>query len=153
LGTIARAYRDTPIPFRGEYDGPIRLQGSLDDLEVGTELRGAAGILAFDGRVDGDSVGGYGMRGSGRLSDGGLRTLFDTTAMPRTSLFGQADVSLVGDSLANLTGSLDATVDRSLVDSLRLFGGRARLRFADRRMTVDTLEMESVAVQLAARGA
>lgn len=152
LGTIAHAYREVPIPFRGEFSGPIRLQGTLEDLDVGAELRGAAGMVAYDGRVDADSVDGYGGQGTLRFADLDLRTLFDTVAMPVTSLNGEAGIALKGDSLATLVGGLTVDLQRSLVDSVRLFEGRARMRFAERRLLLDTLHVESVAGTLAAQG-
>ena len=43
--TFGRAYTDTHVPLKGEYTGPVRLQGTTQDLSVTTELRGPAGML------------------------------------------------------------------------------------------------------------
>lgn len=153
LGTIARAYRDYPLPYRGEYEGPIRMQGTMEDLDVGAALRGIGGTMTYDGRVDADSVGGYAADGVFRFSDLDLRVLLDTVAVPHTLLNGQALAKVRGDSLATLEGSLAIDLDRSFVDSVRVYGGTGRLRFHEGRMAVDSLTTESVVGTLVARGA
>ncbi|MBV6521348.1 MAG: hypothetical protein MNPFHGCM_01482 [Gemmatimonadaceae bacterium] len=152
MGTIAHAYHEYPLPFRGEFEGPIRLQGTMEDLDIGSELRGTGGILTYDGRVDADSVGGYAADGVFLFRDLDLRSLFDTAAMPRSQLNGQATPRLRGDSLATLAGSLAIDLGRSLVDSVRVYEGTARLRFGAGLMTVDSLVMDSPVVSLSARG-
>lgn len=154
LTTIARAYPEAELLFRGTMSGPIRLQGAVDDLIITTSLTGEAGSITWDGHVDADSVGGYGYRGRLDFAGLDLRALYDTSSMPRTSLFGVANVDLVGDSLRNYVGSLNVALERSLVDSVRIFGGsRARVRFADDRLYVDTLYVESTLATVAASGA
>ena len=86
FSTFARAYTDSRIPLKGEYTGPIRLQGTTDDLSVTTELRGPAGMIAYDGRIDGDSVGGYALNGVLSFENLDLRTLLDTAVTPVTAL-------------------------------------------------------------------
>jgi translocation and assembly module TamB len=152
--TLARAYTAGRIPLRGEYEGPIRLQGTTSDLDLSTELRGPAGSVAYEGRVDADSAGGYGVHGALRLVSVDLRTLLDTPVTPPTQLTGRADLDVQGDSLANLLGFAVVELDRSLFDSVRVFGGsRTRIHFADQRLHVDTLSLETVAFRLRARGA
>jgi len=48
--TLARSY--PALPLRGSYQGPLRLQGSIDDLSITTELTGPGGTFSYDGRVD-----------------------------------------------------------------------------------------------------
>ena len=152
--TLRRAYTESRIPLRGEYTGPLRLQGTLQDLEVITELRGPAGMIAYDGRIDADSIGGYGIHGGLRFAGLDLRTFLDTAITPPTLLTGRADLDVTGDSLAKLQGSAIVELDRSLIDSVLVYSGaRARVRFQDRRMSVDTLHAESVVGTLAATGA
>jgi translocation and assembly module TamB len=142
--TFARAYTDSRIPLKGEYTGPIRLQGTTDDLTVTTELRGPAGMIAYDGQVDGDSVGGYALNGVVSFADLDLRTLLDTAVTPVTALTGSATLAVRFDSLFNMAGSTDLALARSRIDSLYVHdGARVQLRFADGRMTVfgaDTVE-------------
>lgn len=151
--TFARAYAGGRIPLRGEYQGPLRMQGSTADLAISTELRGTSGTLAYDGRVDADSAGGYGAHGTLRLVNADLRTLLDTVITPTTSLNGSADLDLTGDSLANLSGAALVQLDRSLYDDLRVHPSRVRVRFADQRLIVDTLFVETVLGRAMARGA
>lgn len=152
--TLRRAYTDGRIPFKGEYRGPLRLQGTTSDLALSTELRGPAGMIAYDGRVDGDSVGGYAATGTVRVAAVDLQTLLDTVMTAPTVLTGTAELDLAGDSLANLRGSALLDLQRSQYDGIRVYEGtRARARFADGRMHVDTLHLESVAGRLSARGA
>src|SRR5688572_17100115 len=142
--TFARAYTDSRIPLKGEYVGPIRLLGSTDDLTVTTEMRGPAGMFAYDGRVDGDSAGGYALNGVLSFENLDLRTLLDTAVTPVTALNGSATLAVRFDSLFNLVGSTDVALARSRIDSLQVHdGARLALRVADGRMTVfgeDTVE-------------
>jgi len=142
--TFSRAYTEVHIPLKGEYTGPVRLQGTTDDLSITTELRGPAGMLAYDGRVDGDSIGGYALNGVLSFENLDLRTLLDTAITPVTALSGSATLAVRGDSLFNLVGSTDLALGRSRIDSLTVHdGARLQLRFADGRVSVfgsDTLE-------------
>lgn len=153
LTTVARAYPEAELIYRGSYAGPLRVQGQADDLAIVTELTGAPGTLAYDGRVDADSVGGYGYHGTLRFADLDMRLLLDTAAVPHTRLNGTADLDVVGDSLANWEGPVDVALDRSLVDSVRIYtGGRARMRFGGGRVRLDTLHVETALASMAGRG-
>ncbi|MEO6444923.1 MAG: translocation/assembly module TamB domain-containing protein [Gemmatimonadaceae bacterium] len=153
ITTVARAYPGAALLYRGSFTGPIRLQGQSDDLAVSTELRGAAGAFTYDGRVDADSVDGYGYHGTLRFANVDARVLYDTVSSPHTELNGRAEIDLIGDSLANYVGSVDLALDRSLIDSVRVYdGARARLRFGDGHMQVDTLFVESALASLRASG-
>lgn len=142
--TFARAYTDSRIPLKGEYTGPLRISGTTDDLTITTELLGPAGMLAYDGRLDGDSVGGYALNGTVTFGNLDLRTLLDTAVTPVTVLNGSATLAVRFDSLFNLTGSTEIALGRSRIDSLLIHdGGLMQLRFADGRMTIfgsDTIE-------------
>jgi translocation and assembly module TamB len=151
--TLRQAYREGRIPLRGEFAGPVRLQGTLQDLAVITELRGPSGTVAFDGRVDGDSVGGYGAHGNFRFAQLDLRSFLDTAITPPTILNGLADLDVDGDSLATLRGSATIELERSLVDSIRIYPSRTRVRFADRRVRMDTLDVQTALGTMSARGA
>ena len=111
-------------------------------------------MLSYDGRVDGDSVGGYAVNGVLTFLDLDLRTLLDTAVTPVTALSGSATLNVSGDSLFNLVGSADLELGRSRIDSLTVHdGARMQLRFADGRMTVfgaDTVE--TVAGRVVASG-
>ena len=152
--TLARAYPVARIPVTGEYDGPLRLQGSLQDLALSGDLRGPAGRLAYDGRVDADSVGGYGVHGVLTYAGLDLRTLLDSAVTPHTDLSGDLQLDVTGDSLANLAGRASIRLERSRWDSVVVYRqSEARLHFADGRIHVDTVWLESVAGKLTAKGA
>ena len=152
--TFARAYTDSRIPLKGEYTGPVRIQGTTGDLSVTTELRGPAGMLAYDGRIDGDSVGGYALNGVMSFENLDLRTLLDTAITPVTSLNGSATLAVRFDSLFNMVGSTDLALARSRIDSLQVHdGARLQLRFADGRVSIfDSDTVETIAGRVIASG-
>ncbi|MBC7896413.1 MAG: translocation/assembly module TamB domain-containing protein [Cytophagaceae bacterium] len=153
LSTIAKAWPELALEQRGSLTGPVRLQGTAEDLDVSTELTGIPGTYGFDGRVDIDSVGGFGYKGTLRFTDANLRVLYDTSSMPATALTGTAEIDLRGDSLANYVGTIGLDLMRSRVDSTRLYeGARARFAFLDGRLRVDSLGVESPMGRLSARG-
>jgi translocation and assembly module TamB len=131
--TFRRAYAENDVPLKGEYVGPLRLFGTTADLAVTTQLRGPAGQLAYDGRVDGDSIGGYGLDGTFSFQGLDLKTLLDTAVTPTTDLWGRAEMNVTFDSLLTLAGTTTIEFDRnSRVDSVTVYAGaRARMRFAD----------------------
>jgi translocation and assembly module TamB len=149
-GTLAKSY--PMLPLRGEYSGTIRAVGTVADLAFTTDLVGDAGRVQVDGRFDVFPPG-FGAVARGAVGGFDLRRGLARSAAPVTSLDGRFAANLSGDSLANLAGSVRVDVDRSVVDSVRVFGGRASLRFADGRLHVDTAALESTAGQFTARGA
>jgi translocation and assembly module TamB len=151
--TFGRAYTEAKIPLTGEYRGPLRLQGTLADMVVSTELRGPAGVLGYDGRVDADSVGGYAFRGVLRFATLDIPTLTAPSERRRTELYGRVSLDIAGDSLPNLDGSVDVELARSFVDSVRIDTARVVLRAHGGRVVVDTAMAESAVGSLGARGA
>ncbi len=144
LTSIARAWPELELVQRGAFSGPVRLQGTLADLELSAVLQGGAGRFAYDGRVDLDSVGGYGYRGTLQFRNANLRALYDTASMPVSALNGDAVLALTGDSVANYIGDVDVRLTRSTVDSALIYSGAvARLRFDDGILRVDSLYGES----------
>lgn len=154
LTSVARAWPELELVQRGAFTGPVRLQGTFADLELSTTLQGASGTYAYDGRVDLDSIGGYGYRGTLQFRNANLRALYDTVAMPVTALNGEADLTLTGDSVANWVGGVDVRLTRSSVDSALIYSGAvARLRFDDGIVRVDSLYGESPIGVVRAAGA
>jgi translocation and assembly module TamB len=147
---LARSY--PIIPLRGPYTGPLRAAGVLDSLFVETTLRGAGGEIGYTGWVDGDSIGGFASHGTVRLSDADLPTLFDLPSLPSTLLNGRFVTDLRFDSLVNMRGTLAATLERSRIDSVRVFPSGALFRFGGGRLAVDSLRLETTAALLTARG-
>lgn len=153
LTTVARAYPEAELIYKGTYAGPLRVQGQADDLAISTELTGPPGTLAFDGRVDADSIGGYGYDGLLRFNNLDLRLLLDTAAVPHTQLNGTAELDVAGDSLPTWEGPLDLSLERSLIDSVRVYAGaRARMRFGGGRVRIDTMHVETALLSTAGRG-
>jgi translocation and assembly module TamB len=156
--TLAHAYQEVALPLRGSYQGPLRVQGTLDDLSVTTDLAGPGGRLTYDGRVDGYPVN-YSARGTLTFANLDVRSLFGNDTLPFTSLNGRVEMDVSADSaavdstLTSLAGVVSATIDRSVVDSMRVYGAIARLGFNGGRAQIDTIRVETVAGVLAARGA
>ena len=154
--TLARSYPS--LPLRGSYQGPLRVQGSIDDLAVTTELTGPGGTFSYDGRVDAYPTT-YAARGALTFTNLDVRALLANDTLPVTSLNGRVDLDVAADSasrdstLTSLTGLVSATLDRSFVDSLRVYQAVARLGFNNGRARVDTLRIESTAGMLSAGGA
>ena len=140
------------LPLRGLFSGPIRVRGVAPDLDVQADLTGLTGHIGYAGHVDADSLGGYGARGSGTFDGVDAAGLFARTT-PSSSLAGTYDVDLLGDSLANLAGSVGVALGRSDVDGLRLRGGEIRLRFDHGVLVVDTLQVGGAAGVIRVRGA
>lgn len=149
LNTIARSYRG--MPLRGTYSGPIRMQGELADFSANVDLSGDAGRLQLEGRFDASSPG-YRASSRGSVEALDLKQFFAGFGAPSTSLNGRFTTELEGDSLANMIGSAQVTVGRSLVDGVRIFGAQTGLRFASGAMQVDSLRVESTTGALTAHG-
>lgn len=153
FSTLARSY--PKLPITGSYAGPLRVQGTLEDLAVVGELRGPAGVLAIDARVDGDPPT-YGFSGTAQLTNVNLATLLDSATLgrraPTTALSARFLADVRGDSLATLAGSASMDLERSEIDGIRFYPSRAAVAFAGGHLRVDTLQLESVAGTLAASG-
>ena len=147
---LAKSY--PTMPLRGEYRGSLRVVGTVADFALSTDLVGDAGRVQLDGRFDAFEPG-YRAVARGTLTGFDFRAGLGSASAPVTEFDGRFSLDVAGDSLANLTGNAQLTADRSLVDSVRVFGGRAALRFGDGRVRVDSARIESVAGQFTARGA
>ena len=150
LTTLARSY--PALPFRGTMSGPLTVRGTLEQLDITARLAGAAGAVDVDGTFDVYEPG-YGAIGEIAVRDLDVRQLLGRPDLPATRLDARARPDLAGDSLATLAGALAIDIDRSDVDGTRVYPSRARLRFADGRVLVDTLRLETSAAQVVATGA
>jgi translocation and assembly module TamB len=149
LTTVARSYPG--LPARGEYNGPLRVKGTPENLAVTADLVGEAGRLEVDGTFD-ISYPGFRAAARGTASGLDLRRFLGRDDLPETNLAFHWSTDLAGDSLANLRGAASLRLDRSLIDSVRVFGGDARVRFLAGTMAVDSLHFESAAFTAQARG-
>ena len=154
--TLARSYPS--LPLRGSYQGPLRVQGTVDDLALTTELTGPGGTFSYDGRVDAFPKT-YSARGTLTFANLDVRTLLANDTIPATSLTGRVELDVSADSstrdstLTSLAGVVSATLDRSVVDSMRVYQAIARLGFNNGRLRIDTVRVETVAGIVSAHGA
>ena len=147
--TLARSY--PKLPLRGAFSGPVKVRGIAPDLQVEADLTGAAGHITYAGRVDADSIGGYGAHGGGTFEGLNGVALVGRNEPP-SRLAGRYDVDLTGDSLATLAGSLALTLDRSEMDGVSIASGISRLRFDRGILHVDTLRVAMAPGTLRAAG-
>ena len=153
--TLARSY--PALPLRGSYAGPLRIQGDLDDLLVTADFSGPAGSFAYDGRIDAYPKT-YASRGTLTFRELDVQRLLENDTIPTTSLTGRIELDVSADSasldstLASLAGVVSVNLDRSLVDSVRVFQAIGRVGFASGRARIDTLQVDAVAGRIAARG-
>ena len=149
LTAIAKSYAG--LPARGEYSGPLRVKGTTENLSVTGDLVGDAGRLEVDGNFD-VAFPRYRATAHGNATGLDLRRFLGRDDLPTTTLALRWSADVIGDSLANLRGAASVRLDRSLVDSVRIFGGDAQVRFLGGTMAVDSLHVESAAFTAQARG-
>ena len=150
LTMLARSY---PIPLRGLVSGPIRAKGSSPDLELSMSLQGNEGALSYDGRLDIDSIGGYGAHGRGQFSALNLAALLDNPKIPAGTTSGHYDVDVAGKTTALLQGSANLDIERTVIDSIRVYPSYASLRFGGGKLLIDSLRVHTAAATLVASGA
>jgi translocation and assembly module TamB len=147
--TFAQSY--PMLPFRGEYSGTVRLTGTASELGVNADLVGDPGRLQADATVD-VLAPLYRVRGRGTLSAFDVRRATRRESLPTTLFNGRFSLDLAGDSLADLVGEARLDADRSVVDSIRVFGGQVSARFDRGAVRVDSLRLESTVGLITASG-
>ncbi len=148
--TMAKSY--PMLPVRGAYRGPLRVSGTMDDLTLASTLAGPAGTIAVDGRFDFNAPG-FGAAGRGEVTALDVRELLGRSTLPSTRLTATFTGDVRGDSLANLAGTAVVAVERSSIDSVRVYPSAARLAFGGGKVLVDSLRLETSLATLRARGA
>jgi translocation and assembly module TamB len=151
---LARSETFKALPVRGLFSGPMRIRGTAPDLEITTTLESQAGALSFAGRVDVDSIGGYAARGQGQFSNLDVGALLEKTGLPTGVLSGHYDVNLdsIGVTPSSVRGVADVSIDRTLMDSIRVLPSHATVRFANGQLLVDTLHLVTDAFTAEAHG-
>jgi translocation and assembly module TamB len=149
---LARSPKVFSAPLRGLVNGPIRAKGTSPDLAVRTSLQGSMGALTFDGRVDIDSIGGYGVHGRGEVSALNPATLLERKTIRPGTVSGHYNIDVVGETPAKLVGSADVTLERTIFDSVRVYESQAHVRFGGGKMTVDSLRLRTAAATITATG-
>ncbi|HET7372123.1 MAG TPA: translocation/assembly module TamB domain-containing protein [Gemmatimonadaceae bacterium] len=148
--TLARSYPGLPI--RGIASGPIHAKGSSPDLELVASLEGAAGKFSFDGRIDIDTIGGIGAHGRGEFATLNLGGLLEKPSIPKGTFSGHYELDVAGATPSTLQGSANLDLERTTIDSVRVYPSYARLRFADGRLLVDSLRLHTAVATLFATG-
>lgn len=152
LTMLGRSYPN--LPFHGLVSGPIRVKGTAQDLALTTALQGPTGALSFDGRVDIDSLGGYGAHGKGDFSNVNVAGLLDNAKVPGGTLSGRYVADVAGETAAATKGSVDLSLDRSVFDGIQLYPSQASVRFERGRMLIDSMRLHTAAATIIAdRGA
>ena len=142
------------IPLRGLWSGPIRARGSSPDLELTASLQSPLGAFSFDGRVDIDSIGGYGAHGGGDFSGLNLAQIVSAPKLPVGTISGQYRVDAAGPTVADIKGVADLEIERTVIDGIRVYPATARLAFADGQLRiVDSLSVRTSAARVSAYGA
>lgn len=151
LTMLSRAY---PLGLKGFLSGPIQAKGTTEDMQLTMDLSGSAGRINYTGKVDAYPLS-VAARGSGRIEGLDIAQLIAAGKTPPASLTGtyQLDVRADTNDIGTLQGSASVLLERSQLDGIRIFPSRVRARFADGRMYLDTLRVESVAATLTASGA
>ena len=150
MSTMARSF--PAIPLRGDHAGPIRVRGTTDSLTLVVDLSGAHGRVEADLQLDTDAPG-YRVVGRAAVAGFDPRLAIGDSLLPRGDLNARVEAAVTGDSLANLDGAIGLFVDRSNIEGVRVFDGVGRVRFADGRAHVDSLHIETTAVELNGSGA
>lgn len=148
---LARSF--SGVPLRGNYTGRIRSAGNSELMTLAGEMEGAGGRFNADMRID-MTAPRYELTGSTTIVAIDPRRLFERERLPSGELNGRIAMEMVWDSLADLTGNAQLVLDRSLLDGARIFAGtNTKLTFLDGRAVLDTLFVESSAVEISGRGA
>ena len=150
FSALARSF--PAFPLRGEYSGPVRMNGEMSNLLVAADLVGDAGRLEADVQLDADAPG-YRLTGRSTITGVDPRRLFARDDIPEGVITGRFTVDVRGDSMADLLGEAALTLDRSTFAGARIFAGGTRLRFGEGRAVAETLYVESSAVDVAGVGA
>jgi translocation and assembly module TamB len=148
MTTLARSYPD--IPLRGNYSGPMRIEGIASKLNVETTLTGPGGVIAYKGTVDSE-LPTYGAHGTGTVANLDMRTLLENPKAPKTLLSGDYFIDFVGDSLVVGTGTLGGSFSGN-IEKLKVASSRANVRLDNGIAHIDTLLVQSDVAHASASG-
>lgn len=139
------------LPLHGEYEGPIRTSGTADDLTLAAALAGPAGRFETDLRLD-NALPSYRVVGRLDLQTLNPRILLDDARVPDGEVNGRVTADIGFEELADLRGNVDVDIERSTLNGVRIFAGNARLTFGGGLARLDTLALETSAVDVGAAG-
>ena len=149
LDALAVSYPS--LALRGSYSGPFTVRGSLGDLAVTGDLRGAGGQVVADLRLDVLEPM-FGADGNLRLAHVDPAQVMPSASAWGGDLSGRVEIALRGDSLQTLDGALRVQLERSRLGDVRLHAGRANASFGGGLMRLDTLVLETSAGRVHAGG-
>ena len=130
------------LPLRGAVFGPVKLAGPLSALETHVDLHSSGGYVRGDGTLLLD-LPHYGARGLTVVArDVDLaRWLGGAARVPPSRLNFTLRGDVAGDSTVPPVGTVHLMLDPSLLAGASLDSGVVRVRFADRRLYVDSLRV------------
>src|SRR5216110_1902116 len=128
------------LPLQGAVTGPVKLAGPLGALETHVDLHSRGGDVRGDGTLmlDLPHYGAHDLQVTGRDLD--LAHWLGRVAPPsRLSFTVRGD--FVGDSAVPPLGTVQAILEPSRLAGAGVDSGAVRVRFADRRLYVDSLRV------------
>ena len=151
LDMMSRAYE---LGLTGLVSGPIKASGTSENLLVDAQLEGPAGRFTYSGNVDLYPLS-VAAKGSGRVDALQVSKLLAGGKAPAGFLTGTYQLDVRGDTndLGTLQGSASAFIERSEIAGARVYPSRVRARFAEGRLILDTLRVESTAARIEGSGA
>ena len=150
LSLGAFAHFAESVSLEGDIQGPVRVQGPLDDLRVTGDLSAAGGRLVVEGSVDLlDPASGYRIEADGQTML--LSSL--TTGLPEpTEWTGRLEMEGRGLELDALVASAELSVLGSRVGALGVDTVRASLRADEGLLLADTLFIAFAGVRATGSG-
>lgn len=140
LSLTAMAAYYTKLPFRGDVRGPVRLRGTLDDLDVDASVDTRRGRLGLRGRFD---LSGEPKRYNADLEGDDVQVAAPRVASPPSELDFRAHVEGAGLEPEELELRGWVEVRASEFAGARIDGGFARLAAHDGVLLVDSAAMVS----------
>ncbi len=138
------------LPVSGEVSGPVRVNGFLGDLFIGTTLATEAGQLQVEGRFD-ILEPGRRYRAQGQVQEFALHRVFPDLPEP-TVLTGSFEVDGGGITLETVDGSARLDLSDVNVAGAEVEHLVAALQARDGRLLVDSLALRSPLGRLDGRG-
>ena len=135
--------------LQGDARGPIRLYGSLDDLQVEAELATLAGTAKVNGRLR-RTNGRPEYVGDAVVSDFQLDRLIEK--LPATTLTGTISFAVSGATIGNATGPISARLEQGRVSALDFQNAQTAMTLDRGSLRVDSLRAHTRLGEVSAHG-